>query len=223
MGRFCYCSKVLPGKVDVIRNRKANKKTHVEDEGPFWQALGMTGFASWLQGDHMIHCLEGESLEKVFTGLREQIQKGNKVALDLHAFYLDAFGKDYRSVEVEPKIECLLDLSVPNKPPASVKKGFFYPLLPHKEQDHRRFRLESSGKKKERHLASMAAFGVYKLTSWLQTTPQGKYIVCYSEREHLDHAANKGLNSPEWQEIAKELIDQTGLSAKDLSPAVEWL
>ena len=62
--------------------------------------------------------------------------------------HLDAFGKDYRSVEVEPKIECLLDLSVQNKPPAPVKKGFFYPLLPHKEQDHQRFRLESSGKRR---------------------------------------------------------------------------
>jgi len=69
----------------------------------------------------------------------------------------------------------------------------------------------------------MAAFGVYKLTSWLQTTPQGKYIVCYSEREHLNEAASQGLNSPEWQEIAKELIDQTGLALKDLSPAVERL
>ena len=175
----------------------------------------------------MVHCLEGESLKAIFKGLREQIQAGNSIALDLHAFYLEAFGKEYKSPEIEPQIECLLDLSLPNKSSHLIKKGFVYPLLPHKEQEHRQFRAESGGKMKDRHLASMAAFGVSRLTSWLQTTPQGKYIVCYTEREgHAETAAERvarGISSPEWQEISNKLVDQTGLAVEALSPDVEWL
>ena len=227
MGRFCYCSKVLPQKSEVIRTRKAHKESHPEEEDTFWSALNMTGFSSWLQptpeGDYMIHCLEGESLEGIFKGLREQIQKEHPIAMNLHAHYLDVLGKDYSLYSAEPQIECLLDMKLPTSKKPAHTKGFLYPLLPHKEESHRKFREESNKEKKGRHMASLAAFGVTRLTSWLQTTNHGKYIICYSERDHEGERCQQGLESPDWQEISQLLQDQTGLTQQDLSPLVERL
>ena len=226
MGRFCYCSKVLSDKSNLIRqhwHEKAVAERASKDKGDFWNHLKMTGFESWLQhtpqGDYMIHCLEGESLHQIFKGLREQIVAGNSIALGMHAFYLNVFGKDYRLSEIEPQIENLLEISLPKSSSSIVKKGFILPLLPHKEIEHRNFRRESMGIKKARHEASMHAFGLSHISSWLQTTPQGKCIVIYSE----GNANVVPMTCPEWQEIAANLMEHTGLSLDQLLPDIEWL
>ncbi len=200
-------------------------------EVSFWNHLKMTGFESWLQptpqGDLMIHCLEGESLQQIFKGLREQIISGNSIALKLRAFYLDALGKDYSNSEGEPHITSLLNISLPTTS-SYIKRGFLYPLLPQKEEAHLRFSTEMMGEKKGRHETMMRAFRVSLLSTWLQSTPHGKYIVVYTER-HVGTPAtsearlNQGEGSTAWQEIAFELMDHTGLSHSELSPDVEWL
>jgi hypothetical protein len=74
----------------------------------------------------------------------------------------------------------------------------------------------------------MQAFGVSRLSTWLQTTPSHKYIVVYTER-HADTPTtaparlHQGQHSPEWQEIAASLMQHTGLTLGELSPDVEWL
>lgn len=233
MGRFCYCSSILPGKADQVRDHWKNKRksAHPHEEEQFWDHLGMTGFESWLQrtsyGDFMVHCLEGKSLGQIFKGLREQIADGNRVALGLQNFYLNVLGKDYALLDAEPQIELLSDIQL--TPVYSLmKRAFFFPLLPHKEAAHRRFREEIAKEKRARHEASMKAFGVSRLSTYLQSVGDKKYIVVYTERRmNTPHQSlerlNAGRNSLEWQEISKELMDHTGLSYEELSPDVEWL
>ena len=233
MGRFCYCSKILSNKAPAVRQHWKNKESNANvdvraAEVSFWNHLKMTGFESWLQstpqGDFMIHCLEGESLQQIFKGLREQIATGNSIALKLHTFYLEVLGKDYKLPEIEPNIECLLDISLPSTTTKVIKKGFFYPLIPQKEQAYRKFRAESMGPKRARHEASLQAFGVSRLTTWLQNIGKEKFSVVYTERSTTaQERLEQGKNSPAWQEIAAELMSLTGLSYPELSPDVEWL
>lgn len=236
MGRWCYCSQVLPGKMDDIREHWKGKAAQQavysqEDEAEYWERLKMTGFESWLQstphGNFIIHCLEGESLSQIFRGLREQITARNPIALKVRNFYFMVLGKDYTLPEVEPRIETLLDISLPTVTDC-IKRAFIYPLLPHKEEEHRHFREEAMGEKKRRHEAMMRAFGVSHLSTWLQTTPQGKYIVVYTERhvntpESSTSRLKQGEGSAEWREIASSLMSHTGLNLDELSPDVEWL
>ncbi len=228
MERFCYCSKVLPQKSDHIKNRNALRKSRQEEENALRKIVGLTRFSSWLQktaeGDFMIHCLEGASLESMFTRLREQIQLGNPNALGLHAFYLDVLGKDYSLYSAEPQVECLLDMKLPLERKPITAKGFIYPLLPHMEEEHRKFRQESNGEKRGEHVAYLAELGVRRLTSWLQTTPHGKYIVTYTEKEFREKdLCKEGHNSPEWQQIYDCIQEQTGLSKEALTPDLEQL
>lgn len=233
MGLFCYCSKILEGKSDAVRVHWANKlalgQQATAADLEFWKYLQMTGFESWIQPkeNFMIHCLEGISLEGIFSKLREKISAGNSIAVQLHAFYLDVLGKDYKDPKIQPNIECLLDIAIPATSTKIIKKGFVYPLLAHKEQEHRTFRKESMSTMRERHEAFMRAFGVSRLMSWLQSTPDSKYIVYYSEREappeRTEERLARGKNSKEWLSISKALIEQTGLEYENLGPEVEWL
>lgn len=80
---------------------------------------------------------------------------------------------------------------------------------------------------KARHEGSMAAFGVVRLTTWLQKTSKGNFVVVYSER-HADEDSSearleKGKNSKEWKDISAILLDHTGLSYQQLSPQIEHL
>ena len=228
MGRYCYCSKVLPGKTATIKEHWQNKgdqtaEVHAE-EIAFFNAIKLTSFDSWIQptaqGDFMIHCLEGPSLQEIFKGLREQIAIKNPVALKLHAFYLDVLGKDYSLLETEPKIELLMDLSLPSaRVHAKCKWGHCYPLLTDKEQEHRQFRKEAMGTKKTRHEATMRAFGSTRLSVWLQHTPNGKYIIGYNEAGDK----KQGQDSEGWKDISAILMDHTGLPFDQLSPTLEWL
>lgn len=229
MNRYCYRSQLLPGKVQAVRDhwkKKVKTPERLKQEIAFWQALKMTGFNSWLQktpeGDFLIHCLEGESLSQIFKGLREMIAAGDPVALGLQQFYLDVLGKDYSMPSAEPNIELLMDLSVPNSAANIVKRGFFFPLLSHKEQEHRLFRQQTRNAP-QRHKASMEAFGVSRLSCWLQNTPQGKVLVMYSEAEENPALTKRGKDSKAWQEIAEILKDHTGLTQEQLTPDVEWL
>jgi hypothetical protein len=233
MGRFCYISQILPSKSELVREMW---KKRVPNEEPaihtqFWNYLGMTGFEGWLQqteqGAYLIHCLEGESLQRIFKGLRELIAKGNSFAVKLQNFYQNVLGKNYASLEAEPHIESMLDIALPSSEKI-VKRGFFFPLLSHKEEAHRLFRQESMGAKKERHETSMKAFGVSRLSTWLQSTTAGKYIVVYSERHvHTPTTPAARLSqakgSSAWQEISSILCDHTGLKPDELSPDSEWL
>ncbi len=237
MNRFCYCSKILPGKSNAVRQHWENKHAQRDDKMiqadiEFWNYIQLSGFDSWLQptpqGDYMIHCLEGESLSTIFERLREQIQDKNSVALKLHKFYLDVLGKDYANPQSEPQIENIFDITLPSPSDGFIKRGFFYPLLNHKEKEHRHFRKEAMGEKKGRHEASMKAFNVSKLTVWLQTVQDKKFLVVYSERakntpETSAKRLEMGKNSEAWQEIAATLADHTGLDLSQLSPDVEWL
>jgi hypothetical protein len=236
MGRWCYCSKVLSGKTDQIRAHWKNKSTqrdvyNQENEDKFWKHLTMTGFDSWLQsttnGDFIIHCLEGDSLGQIFKGLREQIAADNPIALNLQNFYLTVLGKDYRLPDVEPHIEGLLDISLSTSTDY-IKRAFLYPLLPHKEEEHRHFRQQARGEKRGRHEAMMRTFGVSHLSTWLQATSHGKYIVVYTERhvntpQSLTSRLKQGHDSAEWREVAAVLSSHTGLRIDELSPDVEWL
>jgi hypothetical protein len=227
MPRYCYCSQIKPGKSDAVKAHWQEKSSDPSpEEIAFWTALGMTGFESWLQhspqGDFLIHCLEGESLESIFKGLRQQIEAGNAIATRLHLFYQEVLGKDYRLLATQPHIECLLDIALQPTSSESTKKGYFFPLLPHKEEAHRRFRQESMTGKRRRHEASMKAFGVHRLTSWLQQTGDGPYIIVYTERS-TDAPTPSYVDSPEWEEIAALLMDQTGLPRDQVSPDTEWL
>lgn len=230
MHRFCYRSQVLPGKVQAVRDHWSTKPKTAErqhQEIVFWQHLKMTGFNSWLQqtpaGDFLIHCLEGESLPQIFKGLRETIAASDPVALGLQHFYLDVLGKDYASPATEPNIELLMDIAISTASPTSVKRGFFFPLLPHKEHEHRRFRRDAMGSEKHRHKASMEAFGVSHLSCWLQNTFQGKVIVVYSEAQESLASTQSGRNSDAWKEISAILREHTGLTQEQLNPDVEWL
>lgn len=233
MARFCYCSQILSGKTRTMRDYWRHKpKEDCAQVAAFWEPLKMTGFRCWLQqvpeGDFFIHCLEGESLQQIFKGHREQIALGDPLAVAVQELYRETLGKDYALPSSEPKIECLLDISLSSSVTQPIRRGFVYPLLPEKEEAHRRFRQESMGVKRERHKASMRAFGMSRLTSWLQECGDRKYIVVYSESivrvpQSSSGRLELGKNNPEWREIAANLIDQSGLSYNQLSPDVEWL
>jgi hypothetical protein len=236
MGRFCYRSKILPGKSDFVREhwkkKQAVKSCEMKkEEEEFWSKLQMTGFNCFLQstpqGDFMLHCLEGTSFELIFKELRDAIQKKNPIALGLQKFYQDALGKDYSLPSSEPKIECIADLSQPQRSPTVAKKAFFFPLLKEKELEHCEFRKNSMGENRTKHEAAMRAFGVFRHIVWLQQDETGPFIVIDSDREFIYPTVKERLslgdNSPEWKEISSILIDHTGLSYQELSPYVELL
>lgn len=205
MNRFCYCSRVLPGKEDLLRKYWSRK----EDDEHFWDALQMTGFAAWLQGDRLIHCLEGASLEGIFSGLREQIPKKDPVALRFHAFYLEVLGKDYSDPSAQPQIECLMDVERPGGEVVE-KRGRCFPLRPEKEQAVREFKRTDW----------LHLFSITRYTKWLQQTPEGPILITYTEH---DGPRPKAPESPLWKEVAEAFSDATGLSAKELVPQVERL
>jgi len=233
MGRFCYRSKILPGKKERVRQHWREKKEETAGEEQFWQALTMTGFASYLQstpaGDFMLHCLDGESLPAIFRGLREEIQKKNPIALNLQKFYLEVLGKDYALEENEPRIECLADLSSENTPEDSVRRVFFLPLLPEKVQEHIAFRKDPHMIHRKNRDALMQAFGTYRHIVWLQHDASGSFVVIDSERKKTSATCAEerlalGKKAPtEWQEQAALLMEHTGLSYNELSPDVELL
>lgn len=185
---YCYCSKILPGKSDTVRNHwkaKAAHKSEVKSaqEIDFWKALKMVHFESWLQpstdGDFMIHLLDGESLQLIFKGLREQIANKQPTAIKLRDFYLDVLGKDYSDPQVEPKIEKVMDISILSPSAKLVKQGFVYPLLSHKEQEHKKFREIAMGEKRSQNENMMRAFGVFRVATWIQHAGDKKFIVSY--------------------------------------------
>ncbi len=81
------------------------------------------------------------------------------------------------------------------------------------------------GKNRVRHEASMRSFGVTRMSVWLQSSGQEKYIVFYQERKSFPKTSVERLSnpSPEWREISEILVDHTGLRYQDLSPEVTWL
>lgn len=233
MKRFCYCSQILPGKRDLVKDHWQSDASNREiiQEKDFWECLKMTGFENWLQptpeGDFLIHCVEGTSLRQIFKRLRKQISSGNRNALGLQKFYQNVLGKDYSLPEVEPQLESLLNLSLPISS-SYIKRSFLYPLLSQEEEAHRHFSHEAMCEKRERHEAMMRVFGVSQLSTWLQTTSKEKYIVVYTERHHNTPATSQsrleqGQGSDAWKEIATILMRHTGLTLDELSPAVEWL
>ena len=109
-----------------------------------------------------------------------------------------------------------------------IKRGFFYPLLPGKEKEHRQFRQEAMGQKRGRHEAMMHAFGVSHLSTWLQKVENYQYIVVYTERRADTPSTHgerlrQGEGFTEWQEISAILMSHTGLRLDELSPDTEWL
>ncbi len=142
MTRTCYCTKILPGKQETILQHWIGKKSTTDEKEQFWRDLKMTGFECWIQpsSNLMIHCLEGESKENILKGLREQIRKVHPIATGLNAYYLEVLGMDYSLAETEPKVESLFDIELSPFTPGSIKRAFVYPLLPNKEEEHRKFR-----------------------------------------------------------------------------------
>jgi hypothetical protein len=133
MGRFCYISKILPGKTHLVRemwrDRTPNEEPHLKTT--FWNFLQMNGFESWLQpmpqGDFLVHCLEGTSLQHIFKGLREQIAAGNPIALKLQNFYQIALGKNYQSLM--QNLISRISLIFPSPPlPKRLREDFFIPF-----------------------------------------------------------------------------------------------
>lgn len=169
----------------------------------------MTGFEAWLQGDRLIHCLEGASLKGIFRGLREQIAKGDPIALRIHAFYQEVIGKDYRDPATEPKIECLVDTARPGGKVVE-KRGRCFSLRPEKEEAAREF-----NRTDWLHL-----FGITRYTKWLQQTPEGPMLVIYTEH---DRPTSKVPESPLWEEVAEVFSDHTGLARNELVPSLERL
>ncbi len=223
MTRFCYCSKVLPGKADVIRECWKNPKKDTDEDAAFWQQLGLTGFDAWLQptrdSDFMIHSLEGKSLDTIFSQLQRLIAEKNNAAVKLWSYYKEVLGKDYSLPSAKPTLECLLDISLPSTTQV-VKKAFMYPLLPEKVEEHRQFQKHTPSKE-----TFMRSFGLSRLTVWLQTGPY--YSIVYTERKpNNEQDPLKRLaagSTPEWEEMAALLQEHTGLSYRELSPNVEWL
>lgn len=233
MGRFCYRSKILPGKKERVRQHWREKDEAEGDEELFWQALTMTGFASYLQstaaGDFMIHCLEGESLPRIFAGLRDQIRKKNPIALNLQKFYLEVLGKDYALEASEPKIECLSDRALHETADNTMRRVFFLPLRPEKLDAHRAFRQDAQGKNSKKHDALMDAFGTLRHIVFLQHDETGPVLIIDSDRkvnsarDAKERLALGDKAAAEWQEVAAIMMDHTGLSYNELSPDVECL
>lgn len=231
MSRFLYVSPVVPGKTKEVRYHY-QKEENEEERDAFWKQLGMTDFDCWLQHhhglDYLVHCLEGESLERIFRGLRNEIARGNPIAKKLHAYYLNVLGKDYSSPKVIPDIELVFDMEFPiEEGKECYQRGFMFPLLPdqvHAHKEHCQLMMDG-----ERSVIqdSCTTFGLARMTKWIQRTLVCYYIVVYQEttfhpaetpkRDGLMTASNS------YQTISKSLMSHTGLSYENLSPNMEWL
>ena len=231
MARLCYCSEVLPKKSGAIRAHWDNKNEDEAAEIDFWNRLHMSGFECWLQPgekrDYMIHCLEGDAPTEIFAGLRQLIREDHPVALKLQRYYRDVLGVDYAEAGAAPQVERVLDLEITDAP-CVAKRGFVYPLLPAKVEEHRRFSSESNGSKRVRHEASLSAWGVRRLTKWIQKRGEEHLLVMYVEYDRAPAISSVerlrvNHSSAEWLEIADTLSDHTGLTHDQLSPDVEWL
>ncbi|MGE0383065.1 MAG: hypothetical protein AB7O90_19725 [Hyphomicrobium sp.] len=177
----------------------------------------MTGFEAWLQGERLIHCLEGGSAQRIFSGLRDQIAHKNPIALKLQAFYQEVLGKDYSLPSVTPTIECLADLTRPGGA-TQLKRGRCFPLLADKVEAHRAF--SAAGDREW-----LEPFGITRYTQWLQKSDEGHFLIVYTEHDRLlgpDRLKEAGAY-PAWRRASSLFSHHTGLPEDQLSPDIEWL
>lgn len=236
MTYLCYCNRVLPGKEAHIEEhwKKKNALWHERDPAPakeLAKATGHTAFHGWLQrtpqGSFYLHYLEAPCFDHAFKGLREQILAGNPLAQHLHTFYKEVLGRDYLDPQTEPQVELLLELSLPSPTAFTKRKASCWPIQKDQEQAHRDFRKQCRTDKRRQHESIMSALGITRLSSWIQTTPEGLFMVNYSEHlpqhEELLKKAKQSELSKEHEEIASSLDRHTGLSGEQRFPDVNWL
>ncbi len=225
MERHCYFSEILPGKRDLVATHFEKKEGlfSKEEENQFWDDLGMVGFHGWLQRgpkcDYYLHCLEvrdGITLESVLHKLREKIKSGELLALSIHHFYLEAFGKDYLDPGSFPQAEQIFDLAYGGENPANlIKRAFIYPLKRDKVEEHLSYCAKVTNELSDTHRNSCQSCGVDRLTKWIQTTAKGSYLVLYTEGSE-EMPLKEGAEEQSWDQISKILIDHTGLSYPQL-------
>lgn len=234
MGRFVYASPVLPGKTDAIRehNRHKGKQVHdaafQEAEDAFWGVLGLTGWNCWLQkigeSHYHIHCLEGVSLSRIFSGLRSLITEKNPMACKLHAYYQNVLGKDYRDPSAQPQLEQLIDVVVDTASPVQFCCGYAYPLLPGKTEAHREYTLALDP---QVMAEALRPWGYRRLVKWLQRTPHGDFLVYYREStvplEEHKRQFQRALQSSSLHRGFEALERDTGLTRESLDPSIEFL
>ncbi len=238
MPRYVYASQILPGKADLVTQVYRQKREHpelVQEGDGFRQAIGLTGWDSWIhhshRGDFFIHGLECNDLEELFTNLQQQIHEGHPRALWLKDFYLDILGKDYSHPSATPEVEPVLNLDIPgelNQQRPIVSRGFVYPLLPTKVNEHREFCRQCAGEHRMRVQDSCQQFGIVKHQKYIQKTPHQDYVVIYQEKvawtpEEEKQVSEKAEQNPSWRWVSDVLRKHTGLKQEQLNPRVEPL
>jgi hypothetical protein len=218
MERFCYATRLLPGKGKLVRD--FFRGVTAETKHRFWEAIGIERFTGWLQGDYLIRCIEGADVVAAHERMRHLISEGNEFALQLQQLYRDAAGIDYADPSIVPELECTMDFELPGD--VVFERAFFLPLRPEKEQAHLEFcdRIAAEGTMKP----IMEAFGTVRLTEWLQKSGGEMMLVTYAAYGRAPEGTSEerieALDKiPGWKEVSDEIKDHTGLD--QLSPDVE--
>lgn len=218
MERFCSATRLLPDKGERVREFFRGVPTEAKHR--FWEAMGISNFEAWLQGDLLIRCIEGAEASVVHERMRQLISEGNEFALRLQELFKDVAGLDLADPAAMSDVECTMDFELPGD--VVFRRAFAMPLLPGKEQAHLDFcdQITAEGTMKP----IMEAFGTVRLTEWLQKSGGEMMLVTYAAYGRAPEGTSEerieALDKiPGWKEVSDEIKDHTGLD--QLSPDVE--
>lgn len=240
MTRYVYVSPILPEKTEWIkdlcqeRTQTDWQSAHEQQKREFWQFLGINQWTAWIQytqtQNYFIHCIEGESFERMSAALRTKINEKHPVALWIQDFYRQGLGKNYDQSPAEAQVEEILDVSVdidflPNSP--CISRAFCYPLLPAKAQEHIAFCQECQGPQRPQFEAILQNFGIQRITKFIQRSKDQDYLVYYQELD-LERCRQFQQTDPEHtyapcQWNSRALTAHTGLSPEERKPKLEFL
>ena len=240
MPRYVYASPIVLGKTDWIkqvcqeRTAREYESASERQKREFWQFLGIDKWTAWLQhtdqGDYFIHCIEGDSSDRISAGLRKKIEEQHPVGLWIRDFYLEGLGKDYQDPSAQPQLEQILDLDVDceiTKNSEIVSRGFCFPLLPGKTAAHVEFCRACMEEKRELFESSLRSFGIRKISKYLQRAERQDYVVYYQELD-VTRSREFQLQRPHetfapfcW--VSEMLTDHTGMDYDARCPRLEFL
>lgn len=236
MPRFVYATAILPGKTELVRHAYQQKQLNTEGqkEEEYWNLIGLEGWQAWIhhapRADYFIHAPETKNLESLFHALQDQIEAGNALAEWLRDFYLDVTGKDYSHTSATPDLELMFTSEITTPAPQQgtvVSRGFVYPLIPAKVTAHREFWRQCQGEYRYRIQDANREQGIIKDTRYLQKTPHQDFLVTYQELissdQERDEKRSEAQASPASKWMSDVLKEHTGLTVKQLEPAVESL
>lgn len=241
MTLFLYASPVLPKKADFLIRlyEQLQKQKSLPQHQAFLDKLGLFSWHLWLHrspiGDFLLQGLETireEPLAPVFQTFRTLLAAANPQAVQMHAVFLEALGRDYRDLLALPKI--IAPYARPLAAPATLRGEIYFeadliPLLSTKLYTYRRFCQHLIEDKKDFFDVYCRQNRIVRWCTWIQRGLNQDFILIY--RQRVGPPPGKRAQSPqelrekcmEYTWFTDRLMEYTGMPLQQIEPASTWL